>query len=55
MQNAGVLKRLRGIRYHKRNPSKFLRKKQTLKGITRREQYEELAKLGRAPERRRRR
>lgn len=46
VQGSGVLKRVRKIRFYKRNPSKFIRKKQTLKSLKARERYEEQSKLG---------
>lgn len=51
VQGSGVLKRARSIRYHGRPLSKFLRKKQMLKKIGRRERREELIKLGKIEER----
>lgn len=50
VQGAGILPRVRSLRYAKRNESKFVRKKRALKGIRRRSATEELMKLGRIPE-----
>ena len=49
VQGAGILPRVRGIRYSARPTTKFIRKKRTLKSITRRAKYETLAKLGKLP------
>lgn len=49
VQESGVLRRVRGIRYHERSKSDYVKKKNTLKVIGKREKMEELVKLGRAP------
>jgi len=54
VQESGVLPRVRGIRYNERPLSKLKRKKGTLKVIARRKEYEILRKLGKLPERKRR-
>lgn len=46
VKNSGVLPRLRGIRYHDRNVSENVKRKKTLKQIRRREEVNELIKLG---------
>ena len=50
VQESGVLRRVRGIRYKDRNKSKYVTKKKTLKSIGKRAVLEELIKLGKAPE-----
>jgi ribosomal protein S21 len=50
VQGSGVLRRSRKIRYFARPASKYVKKKQALKLIERRTEYEELAKLGKLPE-----
>ncbi len=54
VQGSGVLRRVRKIRFHKRNPSKFLRKKHALKSIKARKIYEEQSKLGTLKDRKKR-
>lgn len=51
MQGAGILPRLRDIRYYKRTKSKQTQKKRRLIRLKRKEQYEELVKLGKIAER----
>ncbi len=51
VQGSGVLPRVRGIRYFKRSDSDFKKKKQTLRKIERRGQFEELYKQGKVEER----
>lgn len=46
VQEAGILKRVRDIRYHERNASKYVQKKKALKTIGRRKEMETLIKLG---------
>lgn len=46
VQNSGILPRLRGIRYRNRELSPYKRKVQTLKVLRRREEIQELIKLG---------
>jgi len=50
VQGSGVLNRVRGIRYHARNPSKYTKRKMTLKAIRRREEVAKLIKLGKMAE-----
>ncbi len=50
VQEAGILRRVRSIRYKDRNKSKFVTKKKTLSSLERRSKMEELVKLGKAPE-----
>lgn len=49
VQGAGILPRVRSIRYNSRPTTKFTRKKRALKSIVKRAKYEELSKLGRLP------
>ena len=49
-QGAGILPRVRSIRYSSRNLSRYKRKKATLKVIRRREEVHELIKLGKMSE-----
>jgi len=51
VQGAGIINRMRGIRYHSRTKSKYVQKKKALKSITRREEVQELIKLGKMIER----
>ncbi|OGC80772.1 hypothetical protein A2943_02740 [Candidatus Adlerbacteria bacterium RIFCSPLOWO2_01_FULL_51_16] len=51
VQGAGVIQRLRGRRYHLRIKSREVRRKHTLKVIKRREEVQELIKLGKMLER----
>lgn len=51
VQGAGVIQRLRGRRYHSRVKSREVRRKHTLKVIKRREEVQELIKLGKMLER----
>ncbi|MCK5060087.1 MAG: 30S ribosomal protein S21 [Candidatus Pacebacteria bacterium] len=46
MQGSGILRRVRGRRYHSRALSQSVQKKQALKKLGKREKYEELVKLG---------
>lgn len=55
VQGSGVLKRVRSIKYYKRHQSKFIRKSSALSKIAKRAKYEELLKLGKIVERKRRR
>ncbi len=54
VQGAGIIPRVRGIRYSSRPTTKFSRKKRALKLLTRRATYEKLAKLGKLPPEKRR-
>ena len=49
VQGAGILMRVRRIRYQKRDPSAFTKKKFVLKSIARRAVINELVKLGKMP------
>ena len=51
MQGAGILPRLREIRYHKRSASKATQKKRRLIRLKRKATYDELLKLGKITER----
>lgn len=55
VQNAGILHRVRGIRYHDRTHSSYVQKKMRLKSINNKAEIEKQIKLGRMPERRKRR
>ncbi|MEX0931276.1 MAG: hypothetical protein WDZ88_00840 [Candidatus Paceibacterota bacterium] len=50
VRGSGVLTRVRSLRYHARSISPFTRKKQSLKKLNRREEREELLKLGKIRE-----
>jgi ribosomal protein S21 len=51
VQQSGVLQRAKGLRYAQRELSDQMQKKQTLKSLRRKEEREELIKLGKLPER----
>lgn len=51
VQGSGVLHKARSLRYRKREHSDLMRKRQTLKSLKRKEEREELIKLGKLPER----
>ncbi len=50
VQGAGILNRVRGLRYSKRTESKYVRKKRTMKSLKRRADHQKMVKLGKAPE-----
>jgi hypothetical protein len=50
VQESGVLRRVRGIRYTARKKSDYVKKKNTLKVIRKREKIEEYLKLGKPVE-----
>ena len=50
VQESGVLRRVRGIRYQERNKSKYVVKKKTLKSLKKRQDMQEQIKLGKMPE-----
>jgi hypothetical protein len=50
VQGSGVLPRVRSIRYSARKASEYVKKKQTLKVIRRREEVTNLIRLGKMPE-----
>ncbi len=52
IRNSGILPRVRSIRYNNRKVSKFIKKKETLQGIKRREEIKRQIKLGKLPENR---
>lgn len=54
VQGAGILPRVRSIRYASRAQSKYVRKKMALKALTRRLEIEKLIKLGKITEKTRR-
>ncbi len=49
VQEAGILNRVRGLRYSTRKESTYVRKKKTLKSLRRREEIQTLLKLGKMP------
>lgn len=49
VQEAGILPRVRSLRYNERPLSKLKRKKGTLKVIARRKEIERLRKMGKLP------
>ena len=50
VQGAGILPRVRSIRYASRKQSEYVKKKKTLKVLRRREEVAELIKLGKMSE-----
>ena len=50
VQGSGVLPRVRSIRYHSRVLSPYKVKQKTLKSLRRKEEVQELIKLGKMPE-----
>lgn len=50
VQGAGILPRVRSIRYSARAVSEYVKKKKTLKSIGNRERIAELIKMGKMPE-----
>jgi ribosomal protein S21 len=50
VQEAGILRRVRGIRYQERDKSAYVKKKKTLKSLRKKEQIQEMIKLGKSPE-----
>ncbi len=52
IRNSGILPRVRSIRYNNRKVSKLIKKKETLRGIKRKEEIKKLIKLGKMPENR---
>jgi len=52
VRNAGILSRVRSIRYNQRAVSKYIKKKRTLSKIKKREEIKKQIKLGRIPENR---
>jgi ribosomal protein S21 len=50
VQGAGILNRVRGLRYSERAPSKYVKKKFALKALRRREEVQKLIKLGKLRE-----
>jgi len=55
VQEAGVLNKVRSLRYSSRNESSYVRKKKTLKVLRRREETAKAIKLGKMAEKRPRR
>ena len=52
IRNAGILPRVRSIRYHNKPVSKYIKKKDALKKIEKREEIKKLIKLGKLSENR---
>ena len=52
VKSAGIIPRMRSIRYHSRPETFFFRKKKALRTITKRAEIDEMIKLGKMPERR---
>lgn len=50
VQGAGILVRVRSLRYSKRAESRYVRKKKTLKGLKRRTERDRMVKLGKVVE-----
>lgn len=50
VQNAGIIRRLRDGRYHKRVKSDNVRRTARLKKLVKKTEYERLYKLGKTPE-----
>lgn len=50
VQGAGILRRVRGIRYQERQQSHLKRKQSALKLLEKKAEYERLAKLGKLPQ-----
>jgi ribosomal protein S21 len=46
VQGAGILNKVRSLRYSQRSESRYVRKKRALKGLRRRTEIAELLKLG---------
>lgn len=51
VQGAGILRKVRSIRYHERPESKVSRKRHTLKSLAKRKNIEELIRWGKMAER----
>ena len=51
VRGSGILTRVRGLRYYQRQPSSYVKKKQALKSMVKREKKKELIKLGKITER----
>jgi ribosomal protein S21 len=54
VQGAGILNRVRSLRYAERMPSPYTKKKRALKSIRAREEMQELIKLGKIQEKQKR-
>jgi ribosomal protein S21 len=50
VQGAGVLNRVRGLRYAARKESPYVKQKRTLKTLRRRKERDVLVKMGKVPE-----
>ncbi|MCK4386913.1 MAG: 30S ribosomal protein S21 [Candidatus Pacebacteria bacterium] len=50
IRNSGILPRVRSIRYHNRKTSKYVKKQETLKSISKKAEIQRLIKLGKMPE-----
>jgi ribosomal protein S21 len=51
VQSAGIISRVKSLRYSERQASSYTRKKRALKSIARKTETMRLAKLGKLPER----
>lgn len=51
VQSAGIINKVKGMRYAERTASEYVKKKHALKGIARRTETARLQKLGKLPER----
>ncbi|MCC7004863.1 30S ribosomal protein S21 [Candidatus Nomurabacteria bacterium] len=54
VQEAGVLPRVRSLRYSDRNRSKYVKKKKKLESLRRKDAFSKLVKMGKAVEKKRR-
>jgi ribosomal protein S21 len=54
VQGAGILNKVRSLRYAERNASPYVKKKRTLKGLRRRAERDRLIKMGKISETRER-
>jgi ribosomal protein S21 len=50
VRGAGIINRVRSLRYYQRSPSKALKRKNALKSLERRQERQELIKLGKIVE-----
>lgn len=52
IKHSGILPKVRSVRYHNRQISKLMKKKETLQSIQKREEIKRQIKLGKLPENR---
>lgn len=50
VRGSGILSRVRGIRYYERQRSEYVKKKRTLKRISKKAELDEMIKLGKVTE-----